>query len=108
MAKVSGGSAVPLNFDTLDIRGLYNYSSVVFTTTSAKFFDDDNNFTLFTGTGFTFSPTHVPLSGTIDSVRHVVAGDVALYITDANVSATDAYSFAVANDTAGLLSLTLH
>src|SRR3954470_1886306 len=99
MATVTGGATVPLNFDTLDVRGLYNYTSVLLTGTSAKFFNDANNFTLFEGTGFTFSPQRVPTGGIIESARHVVAGETTLLITGANVAATDVYPLAIHNDT---------
>ncbi|MFD1983545.1 calcium-binding protein [Mesorhizobium newzealandense] len=106
MAVVSGGTVFGLNFDTLQVGALLDYDFEDPQPQYARFFDDASNYTLFQGSGFTYS-AGVPTGGTITSVLYVVAGGTVLQITGLNVAATDVVSFVLNNDTMGLLNLAL-
>ncbi|WP_421868340.1 calcium-binding protein [Pararhizobium sp.] len=108
MAVVSGGTAFPIKFNTLQVDGLYDYDLSAVSPVSAKYFDNAKNYTLFKGSGFTFDASDVPTGGTVSSVRYVVNGSTALLVTGLNIAATDVHQFASQNNTQGLLSLALN
>jgi len=107
MAVVSGGTAFPIKFNTLQVDGLYDYDFSAVSPTSAKYYDNATNYTLFQGSGFTFNAAHVPTGGTVTSVRYVINGSNALLITGLSIAATTVHTYAVQNNTQGLLSLAL-
>jgi Ca2+-binding RTX toxin-like protein len=107
MATVSGGTAFPINFNTLQVAGLFDYDFSQTTSISAKYFDDANNYTLFGGAGFTFDPPGFPTGGTVTSAVYVVNGGVALSVGSVHVAATAIFDFAIHNDTQGLLDFVL-
>ena len=88
MAVVSGGTAFPIKFNTLQVDGLYDYDLSAVSPVSAKYFDNAKNYTLFKGSGFTFDASDVPTGGTVSSVRYVVNGSTALLVTGLNIAAT--------------------
>lgn len=107
MAVVSGGTLVPINFDTLQVNKLYDYDFSTLSATSAKYFDNTTNYTQFLGSGFTFNAAHVPTGGTVTSVRYVLNGGTALLITGMSIAATTVHTYASQNNTQGLLGLVL-
>jgi Ca2+-binding RTX toxin-like protein len=107
MAVVNGGTAVPIRFDTLQVNKLYDYDFSTVSSTTAKYYDDSTNYTLFQGSGFTFDAAHVPTGGTVSSVRYVINGSTALLITGLSISATTVHTYASQNNTQGLLGLVL-
>ena len=107
MAVVSGGTAFPIKFNTLQVNGLYDYDLSTVSATSAKYFDNATNYTLFKGSGFTFDSADVPTGGTVTSVRYVINSSTALLLTGLSIAATAVHDFASQNNTQGLLSLAL-
>lgn len=107
MAVVSGGTTFPIKFNTLEVSGLYDYDFSTVSSTSAKYFDNTSNFTLFQGSGFTFNSAHVPTGGTVTSVRYVINNSTALLITGLSIAATTVHNLASQNNTQGLLGLAL-
>lgn len=107
MAVVSGGTAFPIKFNTLQVDGLYDYDFAAVSPTSAKYYDNATNYTLFQGSGFTFNAAHEPTGGTVTSVRYVINNGTALLITGVSIAATTVHAFAAQNNTQGLLSLVL-
>ncbi|MET3581933.1 Ca2+-binding RTX toxin-like protein, partial [Mesorhizobium robiniae] len=106
MATVSGGTVFGLNFDTLDAAALVDYDQSDLQSTSARFFDDPSNYTLFQGVGFSYV-SGVPVGGTVTSVQYVVNGSTVLRITGLSVAVTDVMAFVDSGDTTGLLNLAL-
>lgn len=107
MAVVSGGTLVPINFDTLQVNKLYDYDFSAVSATSAKYYDNATNYTLFQGSGFTFNASHVPTGGTVTSARYVINNSTALLISGASIAATTVHTYASQNNTQGLLGLVL-
>ncbi|WP_180940855.1 calcium-binding protein [Sinorhizobium mexicanum] len=107
MAVVAGGTMRALNFNTLQVSALFDYDFRQLSSTSARYFDDASNYTLFQGSNLTFNASGQPTGGIVTSVRHIVNGGVALSITGFSIAATTVYNRAVANDTQGLLALIL-
>lgn len=107
MAVVSGGTAFPIKFNTLQVDGLYDYDLSTVSPTSAKYFDNATNYTLFKGDGFTFDSANVPTGGTVTSVKYVINNSTALLISGLSIAATTVHDLASQNDTQGLLSLVL-
>ncbi len=107
MASLSGGQTIPINFNTLQVNDFeYDFSRT--SSSSAKYFDNPRNYTLFQGTDLTFDTSSVPTGGTFTSVKTVLDARVALAITGLEISATTFYDFASQNNTQGLLSLALN
>ena len=107
MANISGGTTVPIRLNTLQAGKLYDYDFSATTSTSAKYYDNASNYTLFHGSGFSFNAAHTPTGGTITSVRYVINGSTALLVTGLKIAATTFHDFASQNDTQGLLGLIL-
>jgi Ca2+-binding RTX toxin-like protein len=105
MTKLSGGTTLPIRMDTVNFADFFDYQQVQLTSTTAKYFDDADNFSTFTGTGFTFNASNVPTGGTVNGLTQVVAGSTSLSITEASVAATTVYNYAVAGKTDALLSI---
>jgi Ca2+-binding RTX toxin-like protein len=107
MATLSGGQTIPINFNTLQVDEFdYDFSRT--SSSSAKYFDNPRNYTLFQGSDLTFDTSSVPTGGTFTSVKTVLDARVALAITGFEISATTFYDLASQNNTQGLLSLVLN
>src|SRR5262245_40053259 len=106
MATVSGGAAFSINFKTLDVSGVSDYDHETLTSTSAKYFDNASNYTLFKGTGFKYD-NGSPTAGTVTSISNVANGSVALKMTGIHVAATSIAHFVQTGDTTGFLKLAL-
>lgn len=107
MAVVSGGTAFAIKFNTLQVDKLFDYDFSTVSPVSAKYLDNATNYTLFTGSGFTFDTTNAPTGGTVTSVQYVINNSTALLITGLSIAATTVRDFASQNNTQGLLSLAL-
>jgi len=107
MANISGGTTIPIRLNTLQAGKLYDYDFSTTTSTSAKYYDDSANYTLFHGSGFSFTASHIPTRGTITSLKYVINGSTALLVTGLKIAATTFHDFASNNDTQGLLGLVL-
>jgi hypothetical protein len=105
MTTVSGGTSRPLDFSDLEIGGLLEYRFADVSPTSARYYDNANNFAKLTGFGLTFNAQNELLSGTVTDVLIVTEGSTALKIAGANVAATTIFDYAQSNDTTGLLSI---
>ncbi|TCU31411.1 calcium-binding protein [Rhizobium azibense] len=108
MAVVNGGTTVPIRFDTLQVKKLFDYDFATVSSTTAKYYDNSTHYTLFQGSGFTFNADDVPTGGTITSVRYVINGSTALQIAGLSISATTFHSLASQNNAQGLLGLVLN
>jgi Ca2+-binding RTX toxin-like protein len=105
MAKLSGGSTVAIRMDLLRFADFFSYQSSQLSATSARYFDDSNNYSLFTGTGFTFNSQGAPTGGTVTGFTNVVGGATTLLISGASIAAKTVYNYAIADKTDQLLGL---
>ncbi|MEQ1952974.1 calcium-binding protein [Mesorhizobium sp. CN2-181] len=116
MAVVTGGTTNRLSFfssqyvDAFNVGALWYYESTSLTSTSAKYYDDNDFYMRFQGDGFNYvtnNSNRVLSGGTITSFEYVERGDTALKITGLAVSAAAAANFAVAQNSLGFLGLLL-
>ena len=108
MATVTGGSVYVLDFEALEIANIFDYQYSSLNSTSAKFYDNSSNYTLFQGRGLTYYSDGEPKSGLVTSASFVANGATVIKITGLNdVPATTIADYAHANNTLGLLSIAL-
>ncbi|MBA3449483.1 MAG: hypothetical protein H0T56_18125 [Pseudaminobacter sp.] len=106
MALVSGGTVFGLNFESLQAAQLIDYDFSTLTPTSARFFDDASNFTLFQGFDLTYF-FGFPVSGTVTSIQYIVGGSTVLQVTGFSVPVSVILGFVSDNDAIGLLGVVL-
>lgn len=91
-------------FDTsdIDIRSLGDYDSVSTSSTSARFFDDSNNYALFQGTDFTFKKSGSTITditgGTIEKFYLSIGGVKVAAISGLSLSAEKIFDLYVAGN----------
>ncbi|MEQ1955812.1 calcium-binding protein [Mesorhizobium sp. CN2-181] len=108
MATVTGGNVYVLDFEAIEIANIFNYQYASLKSTSAKFYDNASNYTLFQGRGLTYYSDGEPKSGVVTSASFVANGATVIKITGLNdVPATTIADYAYANNTLGLLSIAL-
>ncbi|TJW39756.1 MAG: calcium-binding protein, partial [Mesorhizobium sp.] len=105
MATVSGGTDVGLDFDAMDVSKLLDYDFDTWTATTARFYDDASNYTLFQGTGFTHDADGNATGGTVTSVAYVASGGVVLNIGGLSASAVTVSNLIHAGNSQDLFSL---
>lgn len=105
-------NGVGQDMTALDLIGLFDYTDESLSPTVARFFDDADNYTEFTGSGFVFDTTTIPgvvipLAGTVTGAINVENGVTTLTYSDASISAAAIYNFALSNDVEGFYSVAL-
>ena len=113
MAKVVfkpvGGSGI--NLRDFDIRRLTDYDASALKTQTAKFFDSNKEFTLFTGTGFKYKTVGGEVrdvtGGTVTKIEVMINGVKALLTTGVKLAASKVFDLYVDGDADGALKYML-
>ena len=79
-------------------HGAFNYISSTRSSTQLYLFDDANNYTLITGTGFVFDANGFPTAGTVTGYQYVHAGVTELNMTGGTISAVALFNAAFNSD----------
>ncbi|WP_313528254.1 calcium-binding protein [Shinella sp.] len=101
-----------IDISGLDISDFFEYKKVSFSATSLKFSDDANNYSLLTGTNFTYTTKSdgslkAITGGAITGSELKIGGVAVLTAKDLNVSAKTLYTFYVNHDAIGALNYIL-
>ena len=84
MVTITAGSALPLDFSTLDIANLLDGDITSRSSTSLRLDLGGGDIVLFTGTGFTYNHDGDPIGGTISGIKETVNGVLAFDLTGAS------------------------
>lgn len=107
--KAVGGAGV--EFAALDIEALAGYDFWRATSKSVKLYDNESNYTLFSGSGIRFKQSGGTLkdvtAGTVKGLDVVVSGAKLLSVTGLNLKASKIYDYFEANNAKGALNYLL-
>jgi Ca2+-binding RTX toxin-like protein len=111
MASFVFSSLIPVNSADLDLADVGTYDFFSGNTMALNFFDNGNDFTLLSGSGFVFATFQGNLvdiiDGTLISLSTFVAGEPVITVTGWNVDAVELWDLIVAGDDRGVRNLLL-
>ncbi len=99
LGKTFGGASYEGFLEySYNAHGAFNYISSTRSSTQLYLFDDANNYTLITGTGFVFDANGFPTAGTVTGYQYVHAGVTELNMTGGTISAVALFNAAFNSD----------
>lgn len=111
MARFVFASDIRVNSNKLDLADVSSFDSFSGSSTELRFFDDADNFTALSGTGFVYSTFFGFLSdisaGTLTGLSSFVGGQPVIRVTGWNIDAPALFDLIVANNDVAVRNLLL-